>query len=127
MRARGRIPSGWSCGPGGQRERELGPDPGPWLPVASPGPDRLTTKAVAAGEPGGAAGGRAEAETGRPGVGWGGAIGEGSGAQRLAATFEVRTVVGAARRHGSPSPLLVSRRNRGSFPESGESHVFKFL
>lgn len=107
------------------RERERGPGPGLWLTVASPGPDSLTTKAAAAGEPWGAAGGRTEAATRRPRVGWGGAIsGRAATALRLLKSKQLLVLRAAS---GRPARLPVSLRTLGRLQEFRESHVFKFL
>ncbi|XP_047690411.1 LIM domain only protein 7 isoform X3 [Prionailurus viverrinus] len=64
MRAWGRRPSGRSRGLGGQRgSGSVVSATASWRPVASPGPDSLTTKAAAAGSPGEPQGGRTEAAT----------------------------------------------------------------
>lgn len=107
------------------RKRERGPGAGRWRTVASPGLDSPTTKAAAAGEPWGAAGGRTEAGTRRPRVGWGGAFaGRAATALRLLKSEQLPVLRAAS---GRPARLPESPRTLGRLQELRESHVFKFL
>lgn len=106
-------------------ERERGPGPGLGRTVASPGPDSLTTKAAAAGEPWGAAGGRTEAAPRRPRVGWGGATsGRAATALRLLKSEQLLVLRAAS---GVPARLPASPRTSGRFQEFRQSHVCKFF
>lgn len=97
----------------------------PWYPL---GPDKPTAEPAAAAEPGGAAGGRTEAEPGRPGWVGAGPLGEGPALRDFERLLKSEQLSEPRAATGRPrSSPLVPRRNWGSFLEFVDSHVFKFL
>lgn len=120
---RGGASPGRSCGPGAQRGRgsEARASAGRWHPLAQ---TVCPQRRLRPGSPGESQGRGRKRRLGGPRRAGAGPSWEGGGG---AATFEVETVVGPARRLWSPCPAARISADLFGRVQFRESHVFKFL